>query len=105
MTQTKKQFLRAQQVWEAMSSPIRREILLLCAFQPHTQTQLMQVFSLSQPGLHKHVHILLKAGLLAWVQDPPEGADMRHKPLYTVPKAEGWSMLNYDIGLLTKDRS
>ena len=51
-------------VFGALSDPTRRRILERLARQPMTVGEIAAGFSISQPGISKHVRILEDAGLL-----------------------------------------
>lgn len=47
-----------------MSDPIRRSVLKILAAQEHSQSELVEQFSISQPALTKHLKLLKAEGLI-----------------------------------------
>jgi DNA-binding transcriptional ArsR family regulator len=52
-------------VFAALSDPTRRRMIERLARRPMTVGQIAEGFSISQPGISKHVRVLEEAGLLA----------------------------------------
>ena len=50
--------------FKALSDPTRREILRMLSSRPHTQNELVERFSISQPAISRHLGVLRQAGLV-----------------------------------------
>ncbi|PZM67619.1 ArsR/SmtB family transcription factor [Paenibacillus dendritiformis] len=51
-------------IYRAISDPIRRQILRMTAQREYTQSEIVQAFAISQPGMKKHLAILLEENLI-----------------------------------------
>ncbi|TCZ73199.1 ArsR family transcriptional regulator [Paenibacillus albiflavus] len=51
-------------IYRAIADPIRRQILLMTAQKECTQSEIVSVFTISQPAIIKHLTILKEEGLL-----------------------------------------
>ncbi|NGP57341.1 winged helix-turn-helix transcriptional regulator [Paenibacillus thiaminolyticus] len=51
-------------IYRAISDPTRRQILRMTAQREYTQSEIVQAFSISQPGMKKHLAILVEENLI-----------------------------------------
>lgn len=68
-------------IYRAMSDPIRRKILGMLAKGERTQSEIVQVFDISQPAITKHLRILKEEGIIS------EKRQGRYR-IYTLKKGE-----------------
>lgn len=64
----------------ALADPTRRAILARLATGPATVNELVRPFSMSQPAITKHIHVLEEAGLVT------RSREGRHRPVHLAPE-------------------
>lgn len=52
-------------IYRAIADPIRRKILTSLSYKELTQSDIVALFSISQPAIKKHLSILLEENLIA----------------------------------------
>jgi DNA-binding transcriptional ArsR family regulator len=72
-------------VFQAISDPVRREIILLLSENSLTLNGVAENFKISRPAISKHVKILWECGLVAITQQGRERyCKVNHEPLNEV---------------------
>lgn len=82
--------MRMVTIYDALTAPIRRQILDLLREKPRLVGELADLLEISQPGVSKHLRVLREAGLVDVRQD----AQRRWYELRPEPLAEAHAWLD-----------